>query len=135
MPAPRLPLSIRHRSSCLKNNDQDPDRTQQNSHEDALVFFQYAELKSAQSRERERSKQNHSGHRCNGENRGQDGKAAPSVTDSRNVKRHKAFAGRESEKGEEAHDRGSIRSWMSLARFIVVMAVFMIMVMIGIIMI
>ena len=43
-PGPRLPLSIPHAFSCFKKNDQDTDRAKQNSHENTLVFFQYAEL-------------------------------------------------------------------------------------------
>src|SRR5437899_7094928 len=123
MPGPRLPLSTPHRFSCFKNDDQDPNGAKQSSHQNALVFFQHPELQSAQSGERERSEQDHSGHRSDGENRSQHGKAAPSVTDSRNVKRHKAFAGRERKEGEQAQDRRAIRGRMSLAVFIVMMIV------------
>src|SRR5947208_7172562 len=121
MPGPRLPLSTPHRFSCFKNDDQDPNGAKQSPHENALVFFQNPELQSAQSGERERSEQDHSGHRSDGENRSQHGKAAPSITDSRNVKRHKAFAWRKRKEGEQAHDRRAIRGGMSLAAFIVMM--------------
>src|SRR5436853_4113921 len=130
MLGPRLLLSIPRRFSCFKNDDQDPNGAKQNSHENALIFFQNTEFHFAQAREGERSEQDHSGYRGDGENRSQHGETAPAVTDSRDVKRDKAFAWRKCKEREQAQDRRPIGSGMSLALFIVMMIITEMMIMI-----
>ncbi len=119
----RRPTRLQIDPSRFKNNNQNADGAKQDSHDNALVFLEDAELDFAQAGQGQRSEYDHA---CDGrdrQHRRQDSKAGPAITDSGNVKWDESFAGRKGQEREQTENRGAIRSGMGatiVAMFIVV---------------
>ena len=108
----RRPTRLQIDPSRFKNNNQNADGAKQDSHDNALVFFEDAELDLAQAGQGQRSEYHHA---CDGrdrQHRREDRKPGPAIADSGNVKWDESFAWRKGQEREQTENRGAIRSGM-----------------------
>ncbi len=92
----------------LEENNQHSHGAQQNAHNPGLIFFEGAQFHLLDPDESEPGKDDHASNGGDREDESEQGKPIPAVTDTRDVNRHKRFAGRKGEEREQAGDGGDI---------------------------